>query len=136
VILRRLLSFLAAATALSVSAGVIVVALAYAVFALVRPFWGPAGAAAVVAGFAALLIGVLGLVMANLAKGKPQRRRTAPEPESLIDAVVDFVRSKPVTAVAGGLAAALMSVRKPGYLGSLLRAFVEGREQPPKRGKR
>ncbi len=102
-ILRRLLSFLAAATALSVSAGVIVVALAYAVFALVRPFWGPAGAAGVVAASAALLIGILGLVMAGLAMGKPQRRRWrgARARERLMDAVVDFVRSKPVTAVAG-----------------------------------
>jgi hypothetical protein len=125
VIFRRLLFLLAGATALAVSAGVFVVALAYALFALVKPYVGAAGAAAVVAGAAAVFIAIVGLVLANL--GKPPKRKPG-EPDSVVDAVIDFVRSKPVTAIAGAVAAGILAVRNPGYLGSLIRAFVEGRE--------
>jgi len=126
VILRRIILFLASATALATAAGVIVVALAYGLYALVRPAVGPAGGAAVVAGAAALLIGLLGLVMA-LAARRPRRRR---EPETMVDRFVEFVRDKPVTAIAAAIAAGLMAVRNPKYLGAAIRAFVEGRDAP------
>src|SRR5690348_2635257 len=78
VILRRILLALAGITALSVSAGVIVVALAYALYALVKPEIGPAGGAAVVAAAAAILIGLIGLMLTLMARppkpkpGQPQ----------------------------------------------------------------
>jgi hypothetical protein len=128
VILRRIILFLASATALATAAGVIVVALAYALYALVKPALGPAGGAAVVAGAAALLIGLLGLVMAMAARG-PRRRRNR-EPETIAERVADFVRDKPVTAIAASIVTGLMAVRNPKYLGAAFRAFVEGREWP------
>jgi hypothetical protein len=131
VIFRRLLFLLAAATMLAVSAGVIVIALAYALFALVRPYVGPAGGAAIVAGAAALLIGLIGLTFALMAR---RPRRKASEPESVTDRIVDFVKSKPITAVGGAIAAGILAIRNPGYLGRAIRAFIEGREAP--RGRR
>jgi hypothetical protein len=119
--------FLASATALATAAGVIVVALAYTLYALVKPEVGPAGAAASVAGAAALLIGLLGLAMA-LAARPPKRKKKASEPESVVERIADFVRDKPVTAIAGAIAAGLLAVRNPKYLGSVIRSFVEGRE--------
>lgn len=130
-IFRRLLLLLASLSALAVSAGVIVVALAYAVFALAKPYAGPAGAAGVVALAAALLIGLIGVALANA--GRPPKRK-ADEPENIFDRIADFVRSKPVTAIAGAIAAGLLAVRNPKYLGALVRAFVEGRE-PPRRSR-
>jgi hypothetical protein len=127
VIFRRLLLLLAAATMLAVSAGVVVIALAYALFALVRPYVGPAGGAAIVAGAAALLIGLIGLTFALMGR-RPRRR--ASEPESVTDRIVEFVRSKPITAVGGAIAAGILAIRNPGYLGSAIRAFIEGRESP------
>jgi len=129
VILRRLLYFLAGATALSVSAGVIVVALSYGLFALVKPYVGAAGASGVVAGAAAVLIGLIGLVLTIMAK--PPKKK-ADEPESLVDRIVDFVRSKPVTSLGAAIAAGILAVRNPGYLGMALRSFVEA-GQPPKK---
>ena len=126
-IFRRLLLLLAAATMLAVSAGVVVIALAYALFALVRPYVGPAGGAAIVAGAAALLIGLIGLTFALMGR-RPRRR--ASEPESVTDRIVEFVRSKPITAVGGAIAAGILAIRNPGYLGSAIRAFIEGRESP------
>lgn len=126
-IFRRLLFLLAAATMLAVSAGVVVIALAYALFALVRPYVGAAGGAAIVAGAAALLIGLIGLTFALLAR-RPKRRPH--EPESVTERIVDFVKSKPITAVGGAIAAGILAIRNPGYLGSAIRAFIEGREAP------
>jgi len=116
---------------LAVSAGVVVIALAFALFALARPYVGPAGGAAIVAGAAALLIGLIGLTFALLGR---RPRRKASEPESVTERIVDFVKSKPITAVGGAIAAGILAIRNPGYLGSAIRAFMENREPP--RGRR
>lgn len=132
-IFRRLLFLLAGATVLAVGAGVIVVALAFALYAFVETYVGRPGAAAIVALAAAILIGLVGFLLTRVGRLKT-RPRKAGEPETITDRVVDFVRSRPVTAIAGAVAAGILAVRNPGYLGSLMRAFVEGREQP--RGRR
>lgn len=128
-IFRRVLLLLAAAATLAVSAGVCVVALAFALYALVKPYVGQAGAAGVVALAAAILIGLVGAVLAS--QGRARKAKT-PEPRSFIDRIAQFVRDKPATAIAAAAAAGLMAVRNPEYLGSALRAFIEGRN-PPKR---
>ena len=130
-ILRRILLFLASGAALATAAGVVVVALAYALYALVKPAIGPAGAAAVVAGGAALLIGLIGLMLAMAAA--PPRRRKGRQPDSLVDRITDFVREKPVTAIVSAVAAGLMAVRNPKYLGDVLRTFLDGGEGPRRR---
>lgn len=127
-ILRRVLFYLAGATALAVSAGVIVVALAYALYAVAQPYVGPAGAAGVVAAAAAVLIALIGLVLTSAAR-PPKRPK---DPESVGDRIADFVRSKPVMAIVGSVVVGLLAVRNPKYLGEMLRAFVEGSD-PPKR---
>ncbi len=131
-IFRRLLFLLAGATALAVSAGIVVVALAFALYALATPYVGRAGGAAIVALAAALLIGLIGFLLTR--QGRPPARKPG-EPETFTDRIVDFVRSRPVTAIAGAIAAGILAVRNPGYLGSLIRAFMEGREAPG-RGRR
>jgi len=129
VILRRILFFLASATALAVSAGVIVVALAFALYALVKPYVGASGGAAIVAAAAAVLIGGLGLAIG--AAARPRRRRGGRrDAETPLDRMVDFIRDKPVTSIAAAIAAGLMAVRNPGYLGAAIRSFIEGRERP------
>jgi len=130
VIARRILFVLASVTALAVSAGVIVVALAYALYALVKPSLGPAGAAGVVAGAAALLIGLLGLII-GVASRPPKRRRR--EPENFLNQVIEVVKERPVTTVLGALAAGMLAMSNPRYMGGLVRSFLEGREPPRNR---
>ncbi|MGH6956188.1 MAG: hypothetical protein ACREEW_05935 [Caulobacteraceae bacterium] len=121
-ILRRILFALAGATALAVSAGVFVVALAYMLYALVKPEVGAPAASAVVAGAAAIVIGLLAVALGALAR--PKKRKPG-EPKHLVDRLVEFVRAKPVTAIASAVAAGLLAVRNPTYLGAVLRAFVD-----------
>ncbi len=129
---RRILLYLAATMAFAVSAGIVVVALAFALYALVKPYVGQAGAAAIVAGAAALLIALIGLILSNA--GKPPKKKPG-EPQTFMERIVEFVRDKPVVAIVGSVVAGLMAVRNPGYLGSVLRSFMEGHEppKPPKR---
>jgi hypothetical protein len=129
VIVRRILFYLAAASAFAVSAGVVVVALAFALYAGVEPYVGRAGGAAIVAGAAALLIALIGIILGSAARPPP---RKAADPQSVIDRVVEFIRDKPVVSIAAAIAAGLLAVRNPRYLGRVIRSFVEGRE-PPKR---
>jgi hypothetical protein len=126
VIVRRLLFVLASVSALSVSAGVFVVALAFALYAAVKPYVGPAGASAIVAGAAAVLAALIGLILG--AAAKPPKRKAA-EPQKLVERLLDFVKEKPVITIAGAVATGLLAVRNPRYLGAVIRAFVEGR--PP-----
>jgi hypothetical protein len=132
VIFRRLLFMLAGAMALAVSAGVFVIALAYGEFALVKPYVGSAGAAGIVAGSAALFIGLLGVGLAMAAR--PPKPKPG-EPQNVVDRVMDFVKRKPVTAIGGAIAAGILAIRNPTYLGSVVRAFVEGRDAP-RRGRK
>ena len=128
-IFRRILFALAAAAIVAVSAGVCVVALAFALYALVKPALGQAGAAAVVAGAAAVLIGLVGLFLALAARG-PKRKPV--EPKNPMDRIIQLLRERPVSAVAAAVAAGLLAVRNPDYLGAAVRAFFEGRK-PPRR---
>jgi hypothetical protein len=124
---RRLFLILAAAAAFAAGAAICVVALAFALYALVQPNVGRAGAAAIVAGVAALLIALAGLFIGLAAKEKPSK---AVPPGSVVDRVIRFVREKPVVAISAALGAGFLAIRNPLYLGAALRAFIEGRETP------
>lgn len=130
-ILRRLLLGLAAAAALSASAAVCVVALAFALYALVEPSVGRAGAAAIVAGSAALIIA---LTAAFIGAAAGYRRGKAPPAATggIVERAMRLVRENPVVAISAALGAGFLAVRNPRYLGAAIRAFVEGR-RPPRR---
>ena len=52
------------------------------------------------------------------------------EPENVVERIVDFIKRKPVTAHRrGAIAAGILAVRNPTYLGAVIRAFVEGRDR-------
>lgn len=122
---------LAAAAVLATSASVIVVALAFALYAVVKPFVGPAGAAAIVAGAAAvvLLAGVLALSLA----GRPRPSKVVPRGKDAGERIMNFVRDKPVTAIAGAVGVGFLAIRNPKYLGMAVRSFLEGRDPPRRR---
>lgn len=123
-ILRRVLLAVAAAGAIGSAAGVLVVALAFAVYAFFRDMVGPAGAAAIVAGLTGLGLLLTGLFLA-LGAGVGRK------PQGLGERLADFVREKPLTAIAAGLGAAFLAFRNPAILMAFLAAFLE-----PKGGKR
>lgn len=123
-ILGRVGVALAAAAILATSAAIFVAALAFALFALVRPSLGPAGAAAVVAGSAALLVLLMGVAVAMVPKGKPARIN--PKGKDPVERIVNFFKNTPITAIAAAVATGVLAIRNPKYLGQAVRSFLEG----------
>ncbi len=131
--LRRLFLALAAAAAFAASAAICVVALAFALYALVEPYVGRAGAGAIVAAAAALVVAVSALFVGRAAKGKRDRRPATVArgvAGGVAERLVRFVREKPVVAISAALGAGFLAVRNPRYLGAAVRAFLEGRDIP------
>ncbi len=128
-ILRRLTLVLAAAAVMATSASVATVALAFALYALVVPYVGAAGAGAVVAGAAALMLAIIAMIFSG-----PRMRRessSSVQAGSLVERAFSLARDRPVVAIAAALGVGFMVIRNPRYLGAAVRAFVEGRETPP-----
>jgi len=130
--MKRLAMGAVATSALAACAAVSVVALAFAEYALIETWLGRAGAAACVACTAALMIGLGALLLS--AGSRPRKPVAAPpKSDALVDRAFEFVKEKPVVAIAAALAAGFLAVRNPGYLGAAVRSFIEGQEPPPRR---
>jgi cobalamin synthase len=97
-------------------------AAAFALYALLSESLGPAGAAAVVAGVAALLMAIGALVALLMAR--PPKRR---ENDSFAARALDYAREKPVVAIAAAAAAGLIAVRNPKLITAALTAFLAGK---------
>ena len=121
-IFRRVLLALMAAATFSAAAAVIVVALAFALYALVEPSLGRAGAAATVALATAILIAIGGMIMA-LAGRAGRKKAAATLSGGILERAIAFVREKPIVSASAAIGAGLMAVRNPKYLGEALRAF-------------
>lgn len=124
-IFRRLTLALAAAACLAAAAGMAVVAIGYAVFALLRDQLGPAGAAACVVVLAALIAAIAGLILMQTVKVGRGRRGGRHEGlhggagAGLADGLADLVRDRPVAAAALATAVGWVLTRSPGLAGAL-----------------
>lgn len=126
-IFRRLLMGFVAISAIATSACVVVVALAFALYALVQPLVGDAGAAAVVAA-AFALVSVIG-GFAAMPRGR--RRGASPtSPEGVAGDLMELVRDKPIASAGIAVAAGVMAMRNPRVIGEIARAFFQSRRTP------
>jgi hypothetical protein len=130
-ILGRIAVGLAAAAVLATSAAIFVIALAFALYAVVRPSVGPAGAAAIVAGAAALLVLSGAVALALVSRGKEAKR--AERGKDPAARLINLVREKPVATIVAAIGAGFLAIRNPKYLGAALRSFLEGPETPKRR---
>jgi hypothetical protein len=122
-VIKHVLVFFISAAVLSAAAATAVVAGAFALYALLSPGLGDPGAAAVVAGCAALLVAAIGiwLNLRNRAGREPAREPT------VVDRLTDFARERPVIAAAGALAAGLIALKNPKLAAGLASAFMAGK---------
>lgn len=122
-ILKKAISIATAVAALAAAAAVCVVALAFALYAGLKPAIGPAWASACVAGAAALLMLVGGLLLTPRSKGP----RHEPEQRDVAARAFDLARDKPIVAVAAVVAAGLVALKNPKITAALVGAFMGGR---------
>lgn len=119
----------AAIVAMSVAVGVVVVALAYTLFAIVRDLAGPAWGAAAVAGAAAVLTLILAFALTRRASPKPARG----DEQNLTGRLVELARERPLVA-AGAIAAALaVIIKNPRILTAVAAAAFASRGAAPRK---
>jgi hypothetical protein len=125
VILRRLILLAIVLAGLAVSAGVVVVGLTYAAYALLEPRLGAAGASAVMVGVVAVILG--GAAGALFVLSRPKKVVVAPRPSpvaGIVETLSDVVRERPIVVLLAAIGAGVLAIRNPRYLASALRAFT------------
>ena len=132
--IARLVSFVIALAALAAAACVLVVSAAFALYALLRSYIGPSGAAACVTLGAAVVLGVLALVLFSKAKGPKLKARgkAADGSGGLVERLTDLVSDRPVVAASAAVAAGLLAWRNPTLVSTVLRVIEPRAER--KRG--
>ena len=125
-ILRKLLALAGALGAVLGATGALVVAICFAVYALLKDHLTPAGASACVALVAAVLAGVAALIATQALKGPKPDKRSQPGSGSGLDRFIDLARERPIAASAAALAAGLLALRSPALAGSLAALALGG----------
>ncbi len=116
-----------AIAAISTAAAVVVVALAFALYALVQPMLGDAGASAVVAAAFALIVAIGGF--AAMPRGR-RRGATPASPDGVAGDLMELVRGKPIASAGIAVAAGVMAMRNPRVIAEIARAFFQNRRRP------
>jgi hypothetical protein len=117
---RKILLLFAAAGAALAAAGVVVVSLAWALYALMRDVvgFGAAASSAIVAGAVALIFLIVFAILAIKAASRPK------EPP-IVERLKTLVRERPVMAAGAALAAGVFAVKNPKAILPLILAFLE-----------
>lgn len=121
--LRRALAILMAGAALAACLGVALVALVFALHALLEPWLGSAGATAAVIALVALLVGV-GAVVAQVVLAPRRSVAAGPPVSALADRALVFVRDRPVVAIVGAVGVGVVAVARPLFVARIARAFL------------
>jgi uncharacterized membrane protein len=108
---------------------VVVVALAFVLFAVVRGVAGPAWGAAAVALAAAIVVLILAFVLTRRAHPKPARG----DDQNLTGRLVELARERPLVAAGAIAAAVAVIVRNPRILTAVAAAAFAGRGARAKR---
>lgn len=124
--IARILALAAAIGAMIGAAGAIVVALAFALYAVLKDLITPAGASACVALALAILCGIGVLVAVSKAKG-PKRDQRNNVGGSPLDRFIDFAKERPIAASAAAVGAGLLALRSPGLAGTIAAMALGGR---------
>lgn len=121
------MGLVAAIAAIAAAAVVCVIALAFAEYAAVRDYLGPAWGAAAVSATVAVIALILAYVVTRKARPKPVKG----DPDNLTAKLIDLARERPLVAVAAVGAAAAVVVRNPRVLTAILAAAFAPRPGPP-----
>jgi O-antigen ligase len=108
-----------------------VVAAAFALYAVLQPHLGAAGAAAVVAAVAAVIVGIAGLLAARKAEEKAHPA-AAPDAFFFAEKALEMVKERPILTVGAGLAAGIIAFRNPALAAIVAKALLDSGKPPPR----
>ena len=127
-IFRRLVVSLAAAVALIASILVTVSALTFALFSLLEPAVGAAGAGAIMTLVSASPLFLVALILGRRLDPKaPRARSEKGHSPSVSSGLYSLVRDRPILTSSMALGVGLVAMLNPRYLGIAARAFLESR---------
>lgn len=130
-VLRKIIIAVIGAAMLAAAAGVLVVAVAMALYGVLFPYLGGPGAAAAIALAAGLLMLVLGLVLERsiLRPHKPK-----PEDEAdLMQRLIGLAQDKPLIAVGALIGAIFLAIRNPALTAVVVKAFLDPKPRASKK---
>jgi hypothetical protein len=128
-LLRRVLFGLIGAAILAVASGVMVVAAAFALYALVREPLGAAGAAGAVALAAAVLMALVGLTFVLLAKA-PKRAAKAEDDQDLLQRLMALAKERPIVSTGALIGFVTLAIRNPALIAIVTKAFLDPKPRP------
>jgi hypothetical protein len=123
-ILRVVLRAAAAAAAVATAVAASIVAAGFGLYALLEPYLGRPGAAAIVALILALVAAIVALVLTRKAKHKSKPAAD----QSLAERAIELARAKPMVAAAAAIAAGVIAWRNPALIGIVAGAILN---RPP-----
>lgn len=123
-IVKRAVALAAALAALMAAMGCAVVALCFAIYALLRDVITPAGASATIVLLCAVIAGIAAWVMFSRFKPHHGARPVAPPP-TIGDRVLDVVRDRPIVTAGLALVAGVAAFANPALVTAALRAFTD-----------
>lgn len=132
-ILRRIALALIGASVLATAAGVLVIALALALYSFLLPWLGAPGAAAGVALAAALLTGMVGLSLVQGLLSPPPRPKASDPPDPL-QTLIALIKSRPIASGSALVAALLLALRNPALMATLVKALLDPGGKPGRKG--
>lgn len=128
-IFRKIVGLIASVAAIAAAAVVCVVALAFALYAAVRDYIGPAWGAAAVALTVALMAVITAFVITRKARPpKPVKG----DDSNLTAKLIDLARERPLVALAAVGAAAAVIIRNPRILTAVMAGLFAPRPPPSK----
>jgi len=124
--LQKTLTAIVGLVALATATVVAILAVAFALFAVLTPLVTTAGAAAIVAGVFALIVAIVALVVAS---GSRHQRYDEDHGGSadfgLVERVFEMARERPLLSVGAAIAAGVIAIRNPALVATIAAAFIE-----------
>jgi hypothetical protein len=131
-ILRKIIISVIAGAMLAVSAGVLVVSAAFAVFGVLKAWVGAPGAAALTALAAAILMMVVALSFEAWLQGS-KGAKAAESDQDLLQRLIGMVQERPILS-AGALAGVVaLAIRNPALVAIVVKAFLDPKGRPVKK---
>jgi hypothetical protein len=127
-IVGRTIAAVTAAVALATATTLCVVAAALALFWVLEPLVGRAGAAALLAGVLALIVAISVLVaVSKTGHHHPAHHaHEAARPDfAIIDRIIEMAKDRPFLSIGAALAAGLIAIRNPALVATIVAAFMD-----------
>jgi hypothetical protein len=129
-LLRKLILGLVAAAMMAVSAAVLVVGAAFALYDLLKEYIGAAGAAGVVALGAACVMAGAALFLERGVLRAPAKQKPSESDQTMVTKLIVMAQQRPIVATGALIGVAAMAIRNPALISIAIKAFLDPKSKP------